>query len=116
MKNDNDAAIQRVMMLVIAILLLLAGGIGEFRAQRFGTSPFNAALLRVGFVLLACWIAYPVLRRPAAWLPAGATTVGVLLIGAVVFQPKLLVVLIPMFGTLLGVGALVRSFRRGGKK
>lgn len=112
MSDENNSKFQRMLLLIVAIGLLLWGGIGELTSDRLGQSVSNAALLRVGFVLLACWVALPVMRRPAAWLPPGATAVVVVLIGATVFQPKLLIILIPLFSSLLAFGAFIRFFRR----
>ena len=111
MASEQKFDIQRAVILVFAVGLLTWGAAGEISSDQIGKSVFNAALLRVGFVLLACWIAYPIIRRPASWLPPGATAVGVILIGATVFNPKLLIVLIPLFSALLGFGAFVRFFR-----
>ncbi|MEZ6089223.1 MAG: hypothetical protein R3C05_14570 [Pirellulaceae bacterium] len=111
MGSNDTPEIQRLLLLIVAVGLLGWGAIGEATSDRIGQSVGNAAVLRVGFVLLACWVAYPVMRRPAAWLPPGATAAGLILIGATVFNPKLLIVLIPMFGSLLAFGALIRFFR-----
>ncbi|QDS86981.1 hypothetical protein EC9_11560 [Rosistilla ulvae] len=111
MSSETKIDIQRVLILIVAVVLLAWGGIGELTSDRLGQSVSNAALLRVGFVLFACWVAYPVVRRPAAWLPPGATAIGVILIGATFFNPKLLIVLIPLFGSLLAFGAFIRFFR-----
>ena len=57
MTDDKLASsIQRYLILIIAIILLGWGSFGELTSQRIGTSVSNAALLRVGFVMLACWI------------------------------------------------------------
>ncbi|QDV67603.1 hypothetical protein Poly24_13040 [Rosistilla carotiformis] len=111
MSDETSSKLQRNLLLVAAVSLLLWGGFREAFSDRLGQSVSNAALLRVGFVLLACWVALPVIRRPAAWLPPGATAVVVILIGAAVFQPKLLLVLIPLFSSLLALGAFIRFFR-----
>ncbi len=114
---NNDAGGQpshakRTALLVMAIGLLGWGAIGEATADRLGQSVSNAAVIRVGMILLAVWIAFPLLSRPATWLPPGSMAVALILIGATVTQPKLLIVLIPLFSALLGVGAAIRYFRR----
>ena len=111
MTSESKFDIQRAVILVLAVGLLIWGAIGEIKSDQIGKSVSNAAILRVGFVLFACWIAYPIVRRPMAWLPPGATAFAVIFIGATVFNPKLLIVLIPLFSALLAFGAFVRFFR-----
>ena len=114
MVDEAESKLRRWLILIIAIILLLVGGVGEIRSERLATSFSNMAFLRVGLLLLACWIAYPMLRKPVAWLPPGAVAVGVILLGAVAASPRLLPFLIPVFGALLALGAFVRYLRPKG--
>ena len=86
----------------VAIGLLVVGGALQVAAVSSGTAAMpmaSATCLRMGIVLFALWLAYDDLRRIPRWLLVGLLVV----IGMAVWQPRLLVAVIPI---LLAVAAL----------
>lgn len=95
-----------VILLVISVLTTFwptAGGSGRFAASAFG---------RIGLVMIALWLAWPSLRKPAAWLPPGVAVMGVVALAVLAAQPRLIVVAIPALGTLLAIATIVRAIKR----
>ena len=72
-RPEHDSSdYRRVLVLVIAIGLLLTCGIVTWKYGQAGSSKFVAAATgRVGLVMVALWLAWPSLRKPASWLPPG---------------------------------------------
>ncbi len=101
--------------LLICIGLGIAGSLalhlfqGSAASSGFGT----ASLVRITILLFAVWLALPSLRRPAQWLPPGITAVLLVGVGAIVVQPRLAIVLVPIIGVLIGFAGVLRFFRGG---
>ncbi len=99
-------------MLILAIGLLLISGFATYGLSQVGATKFMAAACgRIGLVMGALWLAWPSLRRPASWLPPGVAVVGVGVLAVLAAQPRLIVVAIPMLGTLVVVGTIVRAMK-----
>ena len=91
---------------------LVAAGIWWFASDHTTTEFAAASLFRVSIVLGCLWLAWPSLRRPAAWLPAGvaaACVVGLVVIAA---RPRLIVLVIPALG-VMSLLATARKFLSG---
>ena len=110
--REEPTDIRRHLVLALAVALLLgslitwslgAGGAGNFA---------TAAMGRIGLLMGALWIAWPSLRRPARWLPPGMAVAGVITLAVLAAQPRLVLVAIPAFATLLTLAAVVRTFKR----
>lgn len=99
------ALVMGVCLLIAAVLSwwLIEGSSGKFAAAACG---------RIGLVLVALWLAWPSLRRPAQWLPAGAPVIGVIALIVVAAQPRLIIPAIPIVGMLITISAFARAFRR----
>lgn len=86
--------------------------IGEETLGSASTHAFvTAALLRVGLVLGALWLAWDSLKRPARWLPPGLAVAGVIGIVVVAAQPRLLLAIGPALGVLALLSGVMRIFR-----
>ena len=98
--------------MILAIGLLIASGAVTIWGHQDGSSKFAAAATgRIGLVLVALWLAWPSLRRPAAWLPPGVAVAGVVVLAVLAAQPRLIFVAIPAFGALLAIATIVRVFK-----
>ncbi|MEM6469793.1 MAG: hypothetical protein AAF802_09600 [Planctomycetota bacterium] len=102
---------RRLLLLILAIAMLAASGAAWWFAGKDGKI-FGEMLGRIGIVLFALWLAWPSLKRPASWLPAGAPVIGVIAIIVVAAQPRLILPAIPAVAVLISVSALVRAFRK----
>ena len=110
-KDPNDY--HRPMILVCSILLLTCFGVLTWYDGQGGSYKMLAnATGRVGLVLAALWIAWPTLQRPIRWLPPGIAVAGVIGIGVIAAQPRLVVVAVPALCTLLALATIVRSLKR----
>lgn len=90
---------------VLALLLLLCGVWHAWaRPASYAWQPVAAGCLRVGLLLLAVWLAYAELQRVPSWL-WGTMLCGLVLIA---WRPRLAVVLLPIFGLMIGLRALGR--------
>ena len=99
-------------VLVLAIALLAICGLVSWQFGTDGTARFVASATgRVGLVMGALWLAWPSLRRPAAWLPPGIAVGGVIGLAVIAAQPRLALVAIPAMGVLFTVASIVRAFR-----
>lgn len=83
---------RRHIMGILAVCLLIAGGILLFLEAKDSANDFAASMcLRIGLVLAAIWLAYPELRYIPPWMytiVAAATVI-------VVIQPKTIFIVIP---------------------
>lgn len=102
----------------LALVMLVAGGVAYFTSvgeETLGSASAHAfataALVRVGLVLGALWLAWDSLRRPAKWLPPGLAVAGVIGIVVVAAQPRLLLAIGPALGVLGVLSAVMRVFR-----
>lgn len=100
-------------MLIIAIALLATCAVVTWKYGGRGSAKFVAAATgRVGLVMGALWLAWPSLRRPASWLPPGFAVIGVVTLGVLAAQPRLIIVAIPALGTLLALATFIRAIKR----
>lgn len=99
-------------LLVGATTVTLTGSgasvFGSGAASAFGT----AAMVRIGLVLGAIWLAWDSLQRPARWFPPGIAVAGIVGIVVIAAQPRLALAVIPLIGVLIFVGSIARAFRR----
>ncbi|MCA9136498.1 MAG: hypothetical protein KDB00_07060 [Planctomycetales bacterium] len=104
--------VRRTMALVLSVAMLCASLIAWwFLSDSTGTF-IAAACGRIGIVMGALWLAWPSLKRPAKWLPAGAPVIGVVAIIVIAAQPRLIIPAIPIVGGLIAVSAFAKAFRR----
>lgn len=114
-KTTPPSDLRRLLVLALALILLIGGGLGKWY-EGADSIPFaSAAMIRIGLVLGALWLAWPSLRRPARWLPPGAAVIGVIALAVVAAQPRLIIVAIPAVGALISLAAMARAFRRSSR-
>ena len=112
-KSEMPRDYRRTMVLVISIVLLVTFVVVTWKYKNQGSAKFIAAATgRIGLVMGALWLAWPSLRRPASWLPPGFAVIGVIALGVLAAQPRLIVVAIPVLGTLLALATVIRSIKR----
>lgn len=103
---------RRTILLVLAVGLL----VGSAVPTRFSTDSSaefaSHAMLRIGLVLGALWLAWDSLRKPARWLPPGIAVMGVVGLIVVATHPRMVLFVIPAFGVLLSMAAIVRAFKK----
>ncbi|MFG0262586.1 MAG: hypothetical protein ACF788_09375 [Novipirellula sp. JB048] len=111
MPEFSPPNLRRLLLLLIAIALLIGSAAtwwwGEESSARFAA----AAMGRVGLVLLALWLAWPSLRRPARWFPPAAAVIGVISLMVLAAQPRLVFAVLPAAGMLITLSTLVRADR-----
>ncbi|TWU41811.1 hypothetical protein [Novipirellula artificiosorum] len=114
MPNDFFADRRRSVLLLVVVLMMtlsvVAWWFGDDNASRFAA----AAMGRIGLVLGALWLAWPSLRRPAQWLPAGVSVIGVVALMVLAAQPRLIFAVLPAVGTLMALTVAVKTFRGRG--
>lgn len=109
-KSKQDP--RRSLVLVIAIVLIALWIWMTNRAeQTANVKAISAAAGRIGLVMGALWFAWPNLRRPASWLPPGFAMLGILMLGFIATQPRMIVVLAPAFVGLLTLASILKAFR-----
>ncbi len=99
--------------LVVGVLIGVTAGLVRWSNRDVAVGVGTASMTRLAIVLIAMWLAWPSLRRPAAWLTPGITLAAVAMIVMVALQPRLIVVALPAIGFLFAFTAMVRFFRRG---
>ncbi len=100
-------------MLPLAITLACAAiGLWLFAATGSMLGVGAVGLGRLALLLGLVWLAWPSLQKPAEWLPSGVTAVVLVCLGACAVQPRLLLLLIPLMGTVIGIGAAMRFLRK----
>lgn len=103
---------RRLSLLVVSAVILIAA-VASWWFKLGGPDDLPAQMLgRIGIVLAALWLAWPSLKRPAMWLPAGAPVIGIVALIVVAAQPRLLLPAIPMVAVLISLSAIVRAFRK----
>jgi len=111
-QNEMFADGRRSIVLLVAIVMLCTSMAswwwGESSFARFS----SAALGRMGLVLAAIWMAWPSLRRPAAWFPAAVPVIGIVALMVLAAQPRLLFAVLPAAGMLMALSVVVKMFRR----
>lgn len=65
---------------------------------------------RLSIVLATLWLAWPSLKRPANWLPAGVVVAALVGLLVIAVQPRLVAMVGPVIGLLLAAGAVRRIF------
>ncbi len=101
--------------LMLPLVIVLAGaaiGLWLFAATGSMLGVGAISLGRLAMLLGLVWLAWPSLQKPAEWLPSGITAIVLVCMGACAVQPRLLLVLVPLVGTLIGIGAAVRFLRK----
>jgi len=95
---------------VLAAVIKVFWGEGNQAVGSIGkVAPIGLA--RLAMVMAALWIAWPVVRKPAMWLPPGALVLGLIALGACVVQPRLAIALVPAASALIAFAAILRFFR-----
>lgn len=95
----------------IGLMMLGAALTVYLTSSGSGSNFASAAMARVGAVLIALWIAWPSLKRPAQWLPAGAAIICLVALIVVATQPRLIIPAIPAVVLLITISGFVRAFR-----
>ncbi|MEL6894693.1 MAG: hypothetical protein AAFP90_01135 [Planctomycetota bacterium] len=90
----------------IATVVLLVGGGAMYWWAMSGAD----ILLRAGLLCGAIALAYPQLRRPARWLPAGGPVIVLIALAAICVQPRLALVILPIAASLLTIAWFVKAF------
>ena len=112
MKVSPDLSDPRRVLTLVVSLAMLAGALFAWWYGAGNNSAFaSAAMGRVGIVLFALFFAWPSLKRPAQWLPAGVAMICVVALIVIAAQPKLVFAAIPAAGLLIAVSSVVRAFR-----
>ena len=90
----------------------VAAGVWSIGGSSATSSLVAASSFRVAVVLGCLWFAWPSLKRPMDWLPAGVA--GTCLIGLMVIaaRPRLVVLVVPLVG-LVGVITSARRWLSG---
>lgn len=110
--QPSSPEVRRWLALAISVvLMIIALGIWLTSTDSSGEF-FAAACVRIGMVLFALWLAWPSLKRPARWLPAGAPVIGVVALIAIAAQPRLIFPAMMVVPVLITLSALVRAFRK----
>ncbi len=100
---------------MLPLVILLAGmaiGLWLFAATGSMLGVGAMALGRLALLLGVVWLAWPSLQKPAQWLPSGLTAVVLVSLGACAVQPRLLLMVIPLLGTVITIGAAMRFLRK----
>ena len=95
---------------LVALLLVLVGGITAFRGPADGSAAgFAGGCIRVGLVLGALWLALPQIvgffSRTPSWLLA-ASGIGIVVCAV---KPMLLLLVVPLLGLLWFFGPRLRT-------
>lgn len=104
MPSNEELIRKRYWVGVISILCLVSGGSLYLTGSNEGLA---AALLRVGILLVAFWLAMPSRTRPAAWKGFSSTTVLLSAVAVAAFIRQLRP-LIPFALVLIAIGWFVR--------
>ncbi|WP_235033228.1 hypothetical protein [Rubripirellula obstinata] len=108
----SDWQMRRRLVLVISVVLLIVSAFVSWQFGNDSTARFAASASgRIGLVMAALWLAWPSLKRPAAWLPPGIAVGLVVALAVVAAQPRLIIVAVPAIGILFTLASVVRSFR-----
>lgn len=103
---------RRTLMLVMCVVLLSICGWVTWRWGDEGPARMvSAATGRIGLLLAALWLAWPSLRRPAAWLPPGIAMAGVIGLAVLAVRPTLILVVVPAIGTLAALTVFIRGLK-----
>lgn len=119
MPANRPDAIDPTRVLILLLTVLSAGAAAGIRwwpreePPLEGSIPMVMAigLSRFALVMGALWVAWPVARKPAMWLPSGVLAVTFIAFGICIVQPRLAIALIPAVGTLITFAAFLKFFR-----
>ncbi len=113
MNEPRSTDYRRILVLVTAIALLASYAVISWGIGASGSAEFAASATgRMGLMMMALWLAWPSLRRPASWLPPGFAVAGVVALAVLAARPRLIVVAVPAFGVLLALTTFIRAIRR----
>ncbi|MEL6110038.1 MAG: hypothetical protein AAFU85_28840 [Planctomycetota bacterium] len=110
-EKPSSPEIRRWLALAISIVLMITAFVIWLTATDSSGEFFAAACGRIGLVLGAIWLAWPSLKRPARWLPAGAPVIGVVALIMIAAQPRLILPAMMIVPALIAFSAVVRMFR-----
>jgi hypothetical protein len=121
-QRPPDGDPMRVVILAFTVILVIAAAMLrfwpiDFRTNDSGGSTGSLAkvisdgVARLALVMAAIWIAWPVARKPAMWLPPGLAVLALLVLGVCIVQPRAAVMLLPALGLLLTIGAALKFIR-----
>lgn len=108
MTSENDLQQKRAIVGVLAITLVLAGGLLLATGRSDG---FASALLRVGILMGAFWLVLPTKTRPAAWVSVSPWSIGLIVIVALLARHK---AFFPVLAAGILIGWFVRPRKRNG--
>ena len=111
-KTDEPRDYRRILVLVIGIAMLIASVVTRLYGEGNSGTFVAEATGRIGLLLIALWLAWPSLRRPASWLPPGMAVAGVVTLAVLAARPKIAFIVIPAFIGLLTLSTIVRVFKR----
>ena len=110
-RSDRDG--RRWLLAGLTVLATAVAAVVWWASDGSAASSFVAAsAFRIAVVLGCLWMAWPSLKRPMDWLPAGVA--GTCLIGLMVIaaRPRLVVLVVPLVG-LVGVITSARRWLSG---
>ncbi|TWU37732.1 hypothetical protein Q31b_45210 [Novipirellula aureliae] len=111
-QNEMFADARRSMVLLVAVVMLFSSTAAWWWGESSFANFSSAALGRMGLVMGAIWIAWPSLRRPAAWFPAAVPVIGIVALMILAAQPRLIFAVLPAAGMLMALTVVVKVFRR----
>lgn len=108
MTTTNDLIRKRTLVGILSLGCLMGGG-WLFFTQ--GNEGLQGALMRVGMLLGAFWLAMPTHNRPAAWkvLSSNWALVGAVIAGILMPRFK---AMFPVFAVLMGLAFFARPRNR----
>lgn len=112
-KPDADSIdYRRWLVLGIAVVCFAIWVWTTFLLGSSGSTKFlSAASGRIALVLVALWLAWSSLQRPARWLPPGFAMMLIVTLCVLAARPKLIIVAIPALGVLLALATVIRVLK-----
>jgi hypothetical protein len=108
----NPRDYRRLLVLVIAVACAVIWGWSTFLHGQSGSAKFVAAASgRIALVMMALWLAWSSLQRPARWLPPGFAMMLIVTMAILAARPRLIIVAIPALGVLLALATVVRVLK-----
>ncbi|MEZ6123917.1 MAG: hypothetical protein R3C49_12160 [Planctomycetaceae bacterium] len=108
MVNEDELRGKRVLVGILCVVCL-GGGLALLFFP--GNEGLQAALLRVGLVLVAFWLCLPTKDRPAAWRVFSSNWTVIALIGGALIIPRAKA-LFPLLAALIGIALFARPRKR----
>ena len=110
--NAEPKDYRRALVLLVAMLCFAIWGAITFLHGQSGSAKFVAAAAgRIALVMVALWLAWSSLQRPASWLPPGFAMMLVVALAILAARPRLIIVAIPALGVLLALATVVRILK-----